>query len=254
MIDGTAANDEDDSEDDYDAVYDAVYSIFTTLQHAAITNPQYQTPIIKILHALKCLPPQTVHAPTLRKHVNPGPQLVQWAELPYFTPQITDRYEHTKVQFDKCPPEHATEWASINAWIARLVVTDLYGPKGLDYYMHRASYNFLYVLDVRGHANFEAALPAAANLFRYASSVVWRMCQEEIECPGPAIGIFSNTVVEREGKDVEVLFGGLGYSMERWEWWTKQWGQLAAADDLEEDGRRNAREALEAMQEAEKSS
>lgn len=60
MIDGTALNDEDDSEDDYDAVYDAVYSIFTTLQHAAITNPQYQAPIIVLLHAIKRLPPQTV--------------------------------------------------------------------------------------------------------------------------------------------------------------------------------------------------
>jgi hypothetical protein len=44
MIDGTAAKNEDDSEDDYDAVYDAVYSIFTTFQHAAITNPNTKPP------------------------------------------------------------------------------------------------------------------------------------------------------------------------------------------------------------------
>lgn len=60
MIDGTTANDEDDSEDDYDAVYDAVYSIFCDLQYAAVTNPQYQAPIIMILHAIKRLPSQTV--------------------------------------------------------------------------------------------------------------------------------------------------------------------------------------------------
>ncbi|OAK97277.1 hypothetical protein IQ06DRAFT_42503 [Phaeosphaeriaceae sp. SRC1lsM3a] len=39
------------------------------------------------------------------------------------------------------------------------------GPKGLSYYMHRASHNFLYVFDIHGHADFQAALPAAANLF-----------------------------------------------------------------------------------------
>jgi hypothetical protein len=37
-------------------------------------------------------------------------------------------------------------------------------------------------------------------------------------------------------------------------WWKGRWGQLAAADDLGEDGRANAREALEAMREAESSS
>jgi hypothetical protein len=134
------------------------------------------------------------------------------------------------------------------------VATDLYGPKGLDYYMHRASYNFLYVLDVRGHANFAAALPAAANLFRYAGPVLWRMCREETACPDPAIGIFSKSVVEREAEGGEVLFAGLGYSVQRWGWWKERWGQLAGADALGEDGRANAREALEAMREAESSS
>jgi hypothetical protein len=51
-----------------------------------------------------------------------------------------------------------------------------------------------------------------------------------------------------------VLFGGLGYSVERWVWWKERWGQLAADDGLGEDGRANAREALEAMREAEGSS
>jgi hypothetical protein len=134
------------------------------------------------------------------------------------------------------------------------VATDLYGPKGLDYYMHRASYNFLYVLDIRGHPSFAAAVPAAANLFRYAGAVVWRMCREETGCPDPAIGIFSGGVVEREGEGREVLFGGLGYSVERWGWWKERWGQLAAADGLGEDARVNAREALKAMREAERSS
>jgi hypothetical protein len=65
MTDGTSINDEGDSEDDYDAVYDAVYSIFTTLQHAAIANPQYQASIIMIFHALKRLSPQKIRK-TLR--------------------------------------------------------------------------------------------------------------------------------------------------------------------------------------------
>ena len=134
------------------------------------------------------------------------------------------------------------------------MVTDLYGPKSLDYYVHRASYNFLYVLDIRGHARFVAAVPAAANLFRYAGPVVWRMCREETRCPDPVIGIFSASIVEREGECGEVLFGGLGYSVERWGWWKERWEQLVAANDnLGEDGRTNAREALEAMREAESS-
>jgi hypothetical protein len=130
------------------------------------------------------------------------------------------------------------------------VATNLYGPRGLDYYMHRASYNFLYMLDIRGYPNFAAAVPATANLFRYAGPVVSRMCREVTRCPDPAIGIFSESVVAREGKGREVLFGGLGYSVERWVWWKERWGQLAADDGLGEVGRANAREALEAMQEA----
>jgi hypothetical protein len=120
--------------------------------------------------------------------------------------------------------------------------------------MHRASYNFLYVLDIRGHASFAAAVPAAANLFRYAGPVVWRMCREQTGFPDPAIGIFSGRVVEGEREGGEVLFGGLGYSVERWVWWKERWGQLAAFDSLGEDGRANARETLEAMREAESSS
>lgn len=160
----------------------------------------------------------------------------------------------TEAQFDKSPSDHTAEWASLNAWIARLVATDLYGPKGLDYYMHRASYNFLYVLDVQGHAKFSTGLPAAANLFRYAGPVLLRMCQEETRCPEPPIGIFSESVVKKEGEGREVLFKGLGYSVERWEWWKKRWEQLAAATDVGEDVRADAREASEAMRGAESSS
>ncbi|KAH6129487.1 hypothetical protein HBI69_001390 [Parastagonospora nodorum] len=253
MVDGTAANDEDDSEDDYDAVYSAVYSIFTNLQHAAITNPQYQAPIITLLHAIKRLPTQTVHAPTLRKHADPGPEAIKWAELPNFSGQILDRYEYAKLQFDKSPSDHAAEWASINAWIARLVATDLKGPKDMDYFMHRASYNFLYVLDIRGHPSSTAAVPAAANLFRFAGPVVWRLCQDETPCSGPLIGIYSEKEVERVRVGGEVVFKGLGYSMERWGWWKERWGQLASDDGLGEDGKAHAREALEAMREAESS-
>jgi hypothetical protein len=56
------------------------------------------------------------------------------------------------------------------------------------------------------------------------------------------------------GERCRSALGGLGYSVERWVWWKERWGQLAAADGLGEDGRANAREALEAMREAEGSS
>jgi hypothetical protein len=127
------------------------------------------------------------------------------------------------------------------------MATNLYGPRGPDYYIHRASYSFLYVLDIRGHPNFAAAVLATANLFRYAELVVLRICREATRCLDPAIGIFSESVVAREGKDGEVLFGELGHSVERWVWWKERWGQLAADDGLGEDGRANAREALEDM-------
>jgi hypothetical protein len=170
--------------------------------------------------------------------------------------QILDRfeYEHGTIALGESPSDHAAEWANVNAWIAHLVSTDFFGPKGLDYFMHRASYNFLYVLDVRGHASFTAAVPAAANLFRFAGLVIWRMCREETVCLGPAIGIFSGRLTGREMERTEVLFEKLGYSVERWEWWKERWGQLAASDSLGDDGRASARGALEAMREAENSS
>jgi hypothetical protein len=88
--------------------------------------------------------------------------------------------------------------------------TNLYGPKGLDYYMHRASYSFLYVLSIRGYPNSVAAVPATANLFRYAGPVVSRMCREVTRCPDPAIGILSESVVAREGKVDKCSLGGWG--------------------------------------------
>jgi hypothetical protein len=117
------------------------------------------------------------------------------------------------------PYDHAAEWANVNAWIARLVSTDLFGLNGLDYFMHRASHNFLYVLDIRGHGSFMAAVPAATNLFRFAGPVIWRMCREETVCLGPAIGIFSGRLAERERERTEVLIEKLGHSVERWGWW-----------------------------------
>jgi len=129
------------------------------------------------------------------------------------------------------------------------VATDLYGPKEMDYFLHRASYNFLYVLDIRGHPNFTAAVPAAANLFRFAGPVVWRLCRAEAPCSGPLIGIYSEGEVERVREGGDVLFKGLGYSMERWAWWKERWGQLAGDDSLGADGKGHAREALEAMRE-----
>jgi hypothetical protein len=100
----------------------------------------------------------------------------------------------------------------------RLVSTDLFGQKGLDYFMIRASFKFLYVLYVRGHASFAAAVPATANLFQFARLVIWRLCREETVCLVPAIGIFSWRLTEWERERTEVRFENLGYSVERWEW------------------------------------
>jgi len=63
------------------------------------------------------------------------------------------------------------------------------------------------------------------------------------------IGIYSEGEVERVREGGDVLFKGLGYSMERWAWWKERWGQLAGDDSLGADGKGHAREALEAMRE-----
>jgi hypothetical protein len=114
--------------------------------------------------------------------------------------QILDgfEYDHGNTVLGESPSEHAAEWANVNVCIARLVSTDLFGQKGLDYFMHRASYKFLYALDVLGHASFAAAVPAAANLFRFVGPLIWITCPEETVCLGPAIGIFSERLKERE--------------------------------------------------------
>ncbi|KAF2819515.1 hypothetical protein CC86DRAFT_471968 [Ophiobolus disseminans] len=254
MIDGTAINDENDSEDDYDAADDAVFTILNTLQHTALTNPQHQAAIVALLQALQRLPPQRVHAPTLRRHEDKGPEDIDWSVLRnHFTPNLTDTYEYQRFLFGQSPTDEATitKWAIVNAWIARLVSTDMYGPGGLDYYMHRASYCFLRVLDVEGHPNFHGEVPATANLFRYASPVLLRLCREKKECPGPPIGIYAPRAAEL-GEGRKLLFTELGYSMERWEWWKTRWGQLVNGEEVDGGVRAHARDALEAMEGAER--
>ncbi|KAH8696992.1 hypothetical protein GQ44DRAFT_718636 [Phaeosphaeriaceae sp. PMI808] len=247
-MDGWKDNkDPDDSEDDYDAVHDAVGSLIGTLQHTALENLAHQPTIVKLLQSIQRLPPQAVQTPSQET------QNIVWSDMPQFTHYLTDMYEYQQHLFISSPspsPDSViSKWASVNAWVARLVSTRIDTIGGVDYYIHRASCCFLRVLDVEGHPHFKDDIPATANLFRYASPVILRLCREEIVSLHPPIGIFyENSREISEGK--KLLWTKLGYSMDRWAWWKTRWGQLAASSELE-GLQGDVKDALAAMKAAE---
>ena len=226
------------------------------IQHIAVENPAHQPVIVVLLQALKRLPPQEVLAPVksaTKAHdaedIVWGTKTINWANMPQFSAQLTDTYEYQSHLFTSSPSVEAVilRWASVNALVARLA--SAWDPEYV-FYLHRASYRFLRVLDIEEHPHFQGELPAAANLFRYASPVLLRLSREEPPMPGVPIGIFAEKPREYD-EGQHVLWKGHGYSISRWEWWKTRWGQLVAAEDFGEDLRKHAEEALAAMNAAE---
>jgi hypothetical protein len=228
----------------------------STIQGVALVNPAHQPAIVSLLETIQRLPPQTVLTPTTGKRRKDDTEErvwdtenIIWANMPTFSAQLTDMYEYMHHLLVGSPSSEAmiSRWASANAFLAR--VASAWDPEYV-FYLHRASYRFLRVLDVEGHPHFSVEVPAAANLFRYASCVLLKLCREEPPMPGVPIGIFAQKPREyEEGK--KVLWNRPGYSMDRWAWWKTRWEQLTFDGELDDGIRTHAREALVVMKHAE---
>jgi hypothetical protein len=241
-----------EDDEDFDPVYEAIGILISTLQRAAIEHPAQQPAVLEVLQAIRCLPEQTVQLPVTGDNKSPGTEDIVWSNMPHFASDLSDTYDYQRSLFEKAPSASSTisRWASVNAWIARLASTEINVIGGSVFFLHRASYCFLQALDVEDHPNFEGQVPAAANLFRYASPQLLQLCREEPAPPEPPLGIFNGEAREYiEGR--KVLWAGLGYAMNRWTWWKTRWEQLAGAKNLSREIREHAKEASAAMVAAE---
>lgn len=235
-------------DDDFDPVYEAVGILISTLQRAAIEHAAQQPAVLQLLQAIRRLPAQTVQLPVTRENNGNGTENIVWSNMPHFAADLSDTYDYQRYLFEKAPSDDSTilRWASVNTWIARLACTGVDAIGGNVFFLYRASHCLLQALDVEGHPHFRGQVPAAANLFRYASPRLLQLCREEPAPPEPPLGIFNAEAREFvEGR--EVLWTGLGYSMGRWAWWKTRWEQLAEGDNLTEETRRQGKEALAAM-------
>lgn len=249
ISDNIKSGEDSDDDDGAASVYDAVYTLLNTIQHLAIVNPTHQDALITLLQSIQHSAPQTVQVPGKEGSTESIKESIVWADMPRFTHQLTDLYDYEHFLFMKSPSSESaiSRWASVNAWLARLVTTKVKALGGVAFYMHRASHRFIRVLDVEGHPTFAGEIPAAANLFRYASPAILALCREKPSPPKDVdVGIFRvNPLEHSEGK--AVLWSQPGYSMERWLWWKVRWGQLASDSELDEGIKTHAKDALTAM-------
>lgn len=239
-------------DEDFDPVYEAVGILISTLQRAAIEHPAQQPAVLQLLQAIRRLPAQTLQLPVTCENNGSGTEDIVWSNMPHFAADLSDTYDYQRSLFEKRPSDDSTisRWASVNAWIARLACTGVDAIGGNVFFLHRASHCLLQALDVEGHPNFRGQVPAAANLFLYASPRLLQLCHEEPAPPEPALGIFNGEAREYV-ESREVLWTALGYSMDRWAWWKMRWEELAGVQYLNKEIGRHAKEALAAMNAAE---
>ncbi|KAI2631822.1 hypothetical protein GGR54DRAFT_581129 [Hypoxylon sp. NC1633] len=249
---------------DAETMDDAVFAINSFINSSASTNPDYQPQMLLLIKAIQKLP--LVEVPTPKLDEDGGPISLGdenervWEDMPGFGHLWGDKLRARQADFyDNYNSTDTTkaatvsaEWANAIAWSARLV--SLHDPRiAGDFFLYFTSYSISHVLEVKDHPMFARELPAAAMGFRHAAPELLRLCRQRRQTDAKYALYGTDKASETEARGLESLWTGLGgYSLERWDFWKSRWQALGTASALEETNRTLARDAVGAMESAER--
>lgn len=210
--------------------------VWTLLNETAVNGNSAQPKIISILQAIR-------QRSKARVPTGEGEDVMDfddgfyWRELTGWANDWADSFNaHASGYLIEGPEDdqRRTDWSNACAFTARLAVTDgevlsSYGA-GLD----RAMTAISSVLEVDAGEEKPKGLEAAAYVFMYASSELYRRCEE-----GRAEGMSTNKNGLWQGQD--------GFSDGRWNFWMDRWIKFARNDGFSRHVREMALQAWNAM-------
>lgn len=91
----------------------------------------------------------------------------------------------------------------------------------------------------------EMYVPAAAQWILLAGECIWRFCKEKLGNDGEMVE--PRWIGGYDGGEL-MWIGEPGFKVERWAFWKKRFGEIGRLERVEEDDRRLAKEAEEAME------
>jgi hypothetical protein len=218
--------------------------LWTLLNDTAVALPSAQPKIISLLQTIRTLP-------KAREPHGEGEGCVDledgyyWRELTDWASNWADSFNFhaSNYSIEACPNEQEKArrklaWINACAYSARLATT---GDEALSSYgagLERAHWAISDALEHDSRDEEPGSLEAAAQVFLYAASELYRRCKE-----GPKEGIPNK-------KDV-LWKGEKGFSLERWGFWRERWSVFAKSEGLSHEARGVAQKAFDAMKEVE---
>ena len=210
--------------------------LWTLLNETAVNGKSAQPKIISVLQAIRQLPEARV--PTGEgEGAMDFDDGYYWRELTGWANDWADAFNAYASGYLIEAPEddqRRTDWTNACAFTARLAVA---GDEALSSYgagLDRAMTAISRVLEVDAGEGEPKGLEAAAHVFMYASSELYRRCKG-----GRAEGLPTN----KNG----LWQGGDGYSDGRWKLWMDRWIEFARNDAFSEHARSLALQAWDAI-------
>ncbi|KAF2133091.1 hypothetical protein P153DRAFT_331481 [Dothidotthia symphoricarpi CBS 119687] len=218
--------------------------LWTLLNDTAVRLPSAQPKIISILRTIRKLPKAQEPKGAGEEYIDLDDGFY-WKELTDWANNWADAFNSHASRFLVEQPADGQDkanrrvaWTSACEYTGRLAAT---GDDALSSYgagLERATRAIAEALEVDTGNEEPDSVEAAAELFLYAGSELYRCCQE-----GQKYGMLNSPASMWKGDE--------GFSQDRWRFWGERWNALSKAESLSADTRRIAKQSVEAMKQVE---